>query len=122
MNNSCDLASLNGTHAFLPFLESTLYRVRLADGQVDSVPAGGHNGPGGWVVGDRFIYHSDCKHGNPGVEWFDVGSATMKRLWTGMLPHPGTTAYGPQITALVIDGRLYRRAKDGIYCFDARKR
>jgi outer membrane protein assembly factor BamB len=122
LNNSNDLVSLNATHALLASVANNLFRVSLADGKVDSVTAGGHNGPGGWVAGDRYLYHSDCKHGNPGCEWYDVGSAAMKQLWTGLLPHPGTTSYGPQITCLVIDGRIYRRGKDGIYCFDARKR
>ena len=36
-------------------------------------------------------------------------------------PHPNTTSYGPYMRFPVVDGRMFIRGNDAIYCYDLRK-
>jgi hypothetical protein len=48
-----------------------------------------------------------------------VQEAKWKGTWT--VPHPSTTAYAvQQLIHPVVDGRLFMRGADGIYCYDLR--
>ncbi|MBL8795325.1 MAG: PQQ-like beta-propeller repeat protein [Planctomycetia bacterium] len=98
-----------------------LLAVDLATGKlVGEIGAKGGNCMGGWAAGSKFFYTDDGKHGNPGHHWFDIAQPQPKLLWSGQVNVPLTTAYEAQITPLIVDGRLFIRGKDGIYCFDLR--
>jgi hypothetical protein len=44
--------------------------------------------------------------------------AALGELWTP--PNPPTTAYHPALSFPIVEGRMYLRGADGIYCYDLR--
>ena len=97
----------------------------IATGKQVGEVKGGDYGPGSnpWlgVVGDRFLLIPEGQHGLAEYIFLD---RSLKNL--GPLrhpPHTNTSAYNSQpIIAPVVDGRVFLRGGDGIYCYDLRKK
>ncbi len=86
---------------------------------------GGDYGPGSnpWlgVVGDRFLLIPEGQHGLANYIFLDRTLKNLGPLWHP--PHTNTSAYNSQpIIAPVVDGRVFLRGGDGIYCYDLRKK
>ena len=85
----------------------------------------GH-GPGSnqWlaVVGDRLLLAPEGQHGGQGFRWMDASSlALIGPSWSPAQNH--TTAYGMHSMGFpVVDGRIFVRGMDGLYCYDLRKK
>ncbi len=83
--------------------------------------AEGGPGSNAWigVVGKRFLYLPEGQHGTARLGWLDREGNLVGSLW---LPtNTDTTAYNSQpIIYPVVDGRLFVRGGDGIYCYDLR--
>lgn len=83
------------------------------------------HGPGSnaWlgVVGDRLLLCPEGQHGTARLIFMDKNLNDLAPLW---LPsHVDTTAYNSQpIIYPIVDGRIFIRGGDGIYCYDLRKR
>ena len=83
------------------------------------------HGPGSnaWlgVVGDRLLLSPEGQHGTAWLIFMDKDLKDLAPLW---LPsHVDTTAYNSQpIVYPIVDGRIFIRGGDGIYCYDLRKK
>lgn len=82
------------------------------------------HGPGSnpWfgVVGDRFLLIPEGQHGTAAYLFLDRALKPLGPLWHPS--HTPTTAYNSQpIICPVVDGRVFMRGGDGIYCYDLRK-
>ncbi|HEX8915096.1 MAG TPA: PQQ-binding-like beta-propeller repeat protein, partial [Humisphaera sp.] len=81
------------------------------------------NGPGSnpWlgVVGDRLLFLPEGQHGVAHLQFLGPDLKELGPLW---LPtNVETTAYNSQpLVYPVVDGRLFLRGGDGIYCYDLR--
>jgi len=81
------------------------------------------HGPGSnpWlgVVGDRLLFSPEGQHGVARLQFLD---RDLKDLCPPWLPtHVETTAYNSQpIVYSVVNGRLFVRGGDGVYCYDLR--
>lgn len=75
------------------------------------------------VVGDQIIVSPEGQHGSQHFIFYKRSGNTWTMLtkqWTP--PHPTTTAYNTQpLVHPVVDGRLFVRGGNGIYCYDLRK-
>jgi outer membrane protein assembly factor BamB len=83
----------------------------------------GLHGPGSnqWlaVVGNRLLLAPEGQHGSQG---FLLMSMDLKPLSAWRPPSNYTTAYGRMALAFpVVDGRIFVRGMDGLYCYDLRK-
>ena len=81
-------------------------------------------GPGSnqWlaVVGDRLLLAPEGQHGRQGFLWLAADSLKVLGHWTP--PNNHTTAYAYFALGFpVVDGRLFVRGMDGIYCYDLRQ-
>lgn len=94
-----------------------------AEGQLGDVP---RSNPALIIAGDKLILSPEGQHGKHGFILFDadptkltlLGSTTEK--W--IPPHPSTTAYARQpLLHPVVDGRIFFRGGNGIYCYDLRQ-
>jgi len=96
----------------------------IATGKQVGELKGGDYGPGSnpWlgVVGERFLLIPEGQHG---IDSYVFTDRNLKNLGPRWHPtHTWTTAYNSQpIIAPVVDGRLFLRGGDGIYCYDLRK-
>ncbi|MEA3366862.1 MAG: PQQ-binding-like beta-propeller repeat protein [Planctomycetota bacterium] len=83
-----------------------------------------HSNPWLGLFGNRILFSPEGQHGRCRLAWLDVTTADLKTsgsFWTP--PHTSTTAYNSQpIVYPILDGRLFIRGGDGIYCYDLRKR
>lgn len=82
-------------------------------------------GPGSnpWlaVVGERFLLIPEGQHGTAQYLFVDRALKNLGPLWRPN--HTPTTAYNSQpIISPVVDGRVFMRGGDGIYCYDLRAR
>ncbi|MAR09566.1 MAG: hypothetical protein CL681_06290 [Blastopirellula sp.] len=94
------------------------------EGQVGDVPG---SNPLLIVAGDKLILSPEGQHGNHGFVLFDSDPKKLTllgdshRKW--IPPHATTTAYGRQpIVNPIVDGRMFFRGGNGIYCYDLRAR
>ena len=78
------------------------------------------------VAGDKLVLSPEGQHGKHGFILFgsDPKKLTLfgskERKWAP--PHATTTAYGRQpIVNPIVDGRMFFRGGNGIYCYDLRK-
>ena len=73
------------------------------------------------VVGARLLISPEGQHGSQRLQWIDAN--ILKPLgprWSP--PNNSTTAYAVHSLGFpVVDGRLFVRGMDGIYCYDLRK-
>lgn len=81
------------------------------------------HGPGSnpWlgVVGDRLLLSPEGQHGTARLVFLDKELKELGPLW--LPPNVDTTAYNSQpIVYPVVDGRLFVRGGDGLYCYDLR--
>ncbi|KPK41416.1 MAG: hypothetical protein AMK72_15225, partial [Planctomycetes bacterium SM23_25] len=83
-----------------------------------------HSNPWLGLFGNRMSFSPEGQHGRCRLAWLDVTAADLKTsgsFWPP--PHTSTTAYNSQpIVYPILDGRLFIRGGDGIYCYDLRKR
>jgi len=66
----------------------------------------------------------DGKHGTTRIAMYTTDPADFRPTgpdeeWHP--PHPNTTSYGPYMLHPVVDGRIFIRGHDAIYCYDLRK-
>ncbi len=83
------------------------------------------NGPGSnpWLgaVGDRMLFSPEGQHGTARLVFLDANLKDLGRLW--LPPNVETTAYNSQpIVYPVVDGRLFVRGGDALYCYDLRRK
>ena len=86
--------------------------------------APGEGGPGSnpWlgVIGQRLLFIPEGQHGRPHYMLLDRDLKTVSSIWAPT--HTETTAYNSQpAISPVVDGRVFIRGGDGIYCYDLRK-
>ena len=79
------------------------------------------------VAGDKLVLSPEGQHGKHGFILFDSDPKKLtlfgskERKWAP--PHATTTAYGRQpIVNPIVDGRMFFRGGNGIYCYDLRQR
>ena len=79
------------------------------------------------VAGDKLVLSPEGQHGMHGFVLFDADPKKLtllgdkERKWSP--PHATTTAYGRQpIVNPIVDGRMFFRGGNGIYCYDLRKK
>ena len=77
------------------------------------------------VAGDKLVLSPEGQHGKHGFVLFDADPNKLtllgdkERKWAP--PHATTTAYGRQpIVNPIVDGRMFFRGGNGIYCYDLR--
>jgi outer membrane protein assembly factor BamB len=71
------------------------------------------------VIGDRFLLIPEGQHGTASYIFLDRDLKNLGPLWRPN--HTPTTAYNSQpMIAPVVDGRVFLRGGDGIYCYDLR--
>lgn len=77
------------------------------------------------VAGDKLILSPEGQHGKHGFILFDADPSKLtlygnqEKKWVP--PHATTTAYGRQpIVNPIVDGRMFFRGGNGIYCYDLR--
>ena len=83
----------------------------------------GTHGPGSnaWlgVVGDRLLLLPEGQHGTARLQFLNRDLQELAPPW--LPPNVDTTAYNSQpILYPVVDGRLFVRGGDGVYCYDLR--
>ncbi len=74
---------------------------------------------------DRLFSVVDGKHGTTRMAMYTTDPADFRptgpdEVWVP--PHPNTTSYGPCMLHPVVDGRIFIRGHDAIYCYDLRRR
>ena len=94
------------------------------EGQLGDVPG---SNPLLIVAGDKLILSPEGQHGKHGFILFDSNPEKLtllgNRHYKWVPPHATTTAYGRQpIVNPIVDGRMFFRGGNGIYCYDLRKR
>lgn len=93
-------------------------------GKQTDFPTGQGPGSNQWlaVVGNRLLLAPEGQHGKQGFLWLETAPA-LKVLGSPWIPpHNHTTAYAYFALGFpVVDGRLFVRGMDGIYCYDFRK-
>ena len=79
------------------------------------------------IIGDKLLLSPEGQHGKHGFVLFDADPKKLtllgdkERKWAP--PHATTTAYGRQpIVNPIVDGRMFFRGGNGIYCYDLRKK
>lgn len=87
----------------------------------EKMPEQGAPGSNAWlgVVVDRLLLSPEGQHGMLTLRFLDLELNDLGPPW--MPPNVSTTAYGQQpINYPIVDGRLFVRGGDGIYCYDLR--
>jgi outer membrane protein assembly factor BamB len=75
------------------------------------------------VVGDRLLLSPEGQHGTQSLQWVDSDNEHKLIGSKWLPPNNSTTAYGVHPLAFpIVDGRIFVRGMDGIYCYDLRKR
>lgn len=102
----------------------TIYAIDVATGKTVAEKKFAEHGPGSnaWlgVVGDRFLFLPEGQHGTAHLAFLDRNLNPLGSFW---LPtNTDTTAYNSQpIVYPIVDGRLFVRGGDGVYCYDLRR-
>ena len=65
-----------------------------------------------------FFPEMDSQHGHTGFYTLPPGDAKLAALWHP--PHPHVTTYQVPLAHAWVDGRLFIRGGDGVYCYDLR--
>lgn len=119
--------SLSGARAYLVG-KNEIRCVDLDSGKLlgkqTDFPTGQGSGSNQWlaVVGNRLLLAPEGQHGRQGFLWLEA-EPSLKVLGNPWIPpHNHTTAYAYFALGFpVVDGRLFVRGMDGIYCYDLRK-
>jgi len=101
-------------------LEKRTVCIELASGRVVAeVPAVG-DGIGFFALaGDRLLLDRDGAHNETELHLYDADPARFAALGAPWKPpHPPTTSYGVAMAHPVVDGRIYIRGADALYCYD----
>jgi outer membrane protein assembly factor BamB len=112
-----------GDRAFL-LGKQTIHVVEIATGKTVAERNFTSHGPGSnaWlgIVGERFLFLPEGQHGTAQLGFLDRNLKSLGSLW---LPtNTDTTAYNSQpVVYPIVDGRLFVRGGDGVYCYDLRK-
>ena len=73
------------------------------------------------VVGNRLLLSPEGQHGSQRLQWVDATNnhKLVGSLWSP--PNNSTTAYAVHSLGFpIVDGRLFVRGMDGLYCYDLR--
>jgi hypothetical protein len=85
------------------------------------VGKGPHNEGHTTLVEDLVLLHIDGSHGNNDFVALSRDPASFAKPLGWGLAHPGTTTYHEKpMTHPVVEGRLFMRGHDGVYCYDLR--
>ena len=76
------------------------------------------------LIGDRMLLSPEGQHGKHGFLLYDSSPSRIKQLGDFWVPpHHTTTAYnGQPLVYPIVDGRIFMRGGDAIYCYDLRKK
>jgi outer membrane protein assembly factor BamB len=121
--DSCGL-TVSGGRVFISGEKETLC-LALRDGQLlAKAPVGGARTQVMFATEDRLFLQPEGRHGMQQFIMLTTNSAELRPLGASWKPpHPPTTAYSTlPIIYPVVDGRLFIRGADGIYCYDLRKK
>ena len=72
----------------------------------------------------RLFLNRDGKHAKTVLAMYDADPdafAVLGEPETWSPPHPNTTSYGPYLRFPVVDGRMFIRGNDAVYCYDLRE-
>lgn len=72
------------------------------------------------AVSNTFVLHPDTQHGH--IKMFTLppnADADVSAMWQP--PHPHATTYQSAMSHAWVDGRLFIRGADALYCYDLRK-
>lgn len=78
----------------------------------------------GWasVVDDRYVYEIDGSHWTNECIMFQADPESFTYLGAKWVPpHPNTTSYVIPLCRPYVDGRVFMRGYDAVYCYDFRK-
>jgi outer membrane protein assembly factor BamB len=106
--------------------ETKSWLLDKATGKEVAVAAVGGTENHGWVemAEDRFFVKPDGVHGGIHINMMGATPETFKVMgkggWGPKFPHTSSYAFKPT-TMPIVDGRMYIRGADGIYCYDLRK-
>ena len=71
------------------------------------------------MVGERLLLSPEGQHGVARLVFPDRDLHDLGLIW--LPPHVETTSYNSQpIVYPIVDGRLFIRGGDGVYCYDLR--
>mgnify|MGYP002623589946 CR=1 FL=1 len=75
------------------------------------------------IIGDKMLLSPEGQHGKHGFLLYEANPSSLGQLGDYWVPpHATTTAYnGQPIVYPVVDGRIFMRGGDAIYCYDLRR-
>lgn len=119
----CYGLTVSNGHVYIDGREDT-FCLKLDTGEkVGSAKAGGARTQVAFAADGRVFIQPEGRHGGQSFYMLDGDPKAFRRLgelWVP--PHPHDTAYACQAVMYpVVDGRLFVRGHDGLYCYDLRK-
>ncbi|MGD0900164.1 MAG: PQQ-binding-like beta-propeller repeat protein [Thermoguttaceae bacterium] len=100
--------------------------IRLEDGKVmgRSSPISPSTTPRTMIADGRVFFSPEGRHGNSSLYMLSDDPANFRllndKLWSHA--HPTDSSYaGGRVVIPVVDGRIFFRGHDGVYCYDLRK-
>ncbi len=132
--------AIAGDHVYLT-AAATTFCLKLATGEVAAKAenVGGARTQTAFIADGRLFLQPEGRHGKQSFFMLDADPANFRPLgaalptkgaghavggqWQWLPPHTWTTAYANQpINYPVVDGRLFVRGLDAIYCYDLRRK
>jgi outer membrane protein assembly factor BamB len=118
------IPACNGSVVVVKGLTKTSYLLDPASGKVLATYAGdtGINECHAAIMEDKVIMSRDGSHGSSDMSILGATPETFSKLfchWSQ--PHPQTTSYhNKYMTWPMVEGRIFMRGWDGVYCYDLR--